>query len=228
MKKQPVPPQKPNQQQTPARSRKPHKAVGTFHEDAFRLWVKEKLSYKQLGERIGVVESTVFAWAKKEQWGSLLQAISERAKVQIVKTEAERIASASSRHQRIARLALKKVWRALKLGTIMIDPMSGQFYREKPPEGSPEGAAGPVSRRELLPGEINQAIQAFERAANLEFGRLGGNTSQPGDVNLRFPDLVVLLDKIWRAKQGAAPARGKVISVAAIPQRTGSDPREDE
>jgi hypothetical protein len=193
------------------------KAARVFHEEAFKCWVAEKLTYLEVGKRFGVSEKAVIAWKNKEGWEKLRDAIVKKAQSKIVEKEADRLARTTRRQTFISRVFQKAILKALSDGTLQMDPMTGKAWL-KPDGVTPE-------RRELLPGELNQAAQAFEKVAKLEWERLGGKTTSAGTLDVRFPDLVALLEKI---DKGRAPrtVEGAVVSKEPLALAGTSDPRE--
>jgi len=187
-----------------------------FHREAFQIWVTEKLSYAELAKRVGVHEDSIFKWVKKEGWEELLGKIDARNKAVAVRTISEQTQRIAARHQKVARLAIRRIFGELKRGTLMIDPMTGLFHAKDDSEGT-------AKLRPLLPGEINQLLQGFQKAADLEYGRAGGNVVPVGAVDVRFPDLIKLLEAVWsgKARPEAIDVTPRVLAV------TGStDPRE--
>jgi hypothetical protein len=213
-------PSEPAQPLKVASTRKQSKAGRTFHQEAFQLWVTEKLSYPELGKRVGVSEDTIFDWAKKEGWAEMLEQIDARNKKAAVRSISDQVGRIAARHQKVARLAIRKIFSQLKNGTLMIDPMTGLFHAKQDADGNPK-------LRPLLPGEINQLLQGFQKAADLEYGRAGGSVAPSAAVDVRFPDLIKLLEAVWSGKK---PQQGQVVDVTprVLAVTGATDPREQD
>lgn len=192
-----------------------------FHDTEFRAWVKEKLSYAQLAKRLHVSQDTVGKWARAENWEGLLKEIAEAARKNIVLDEAARLVKIKSRQIAIARRAQLAVHKMLKHGQISVD-IFGNVVMKKGVRGETVEA-----RRELMANELNHAVQALVKAGDLEFHRAGGLLQPAGELNVRFPELVALLESVWKAReQRAKVIDGKVIDSQPLALPAGVDPRE--
>jgi len=112
----------------------------------------------------------------------------------------------------------------LKTGALAVDPTSGHAHKlMKPDPATGEMKPAGLSYRPLLPSELNQATLAYNKAAELEYGRAGGKTAG-AKIDERFPDLIALIAKVnaerasmQKLKSGSGPTLD--------PQHPKSDPR---
>lgn len=152
-------------------------------------------------------------WAVAERWKERLEATQRKAARLAVDKDADRLARIALRHRKGARAIQQYALGFLSGGTMVIDPRTSRPYLNM----KADGAAGGFECRPLLPAELNQATQAFVKAAELEYGRAGGKTGS-NEVDRRFPDLVELLTKVNAERAAAAKLKsagsGSTIDLA--------------
>jgi len=185
-----------------------------FHKEAYSMWAEGK-TFPEIAAKIGKSSRRIQSWAKEEGWRQLLEESHAKARTQLVDQQADELVRMALRHRKGARAFQKYARRMLKDGTIMIDPMSGQVVLHK----NKETGTTTIPLRDLTAQELQQATQAFLKAADLEYGRAGGKADK-SEVDHRFPDLATFLERIWQERSGVKDVTPPPKAlVAADPRR---------
>jgi len=186
-----------------------------FHADAYGRWAAGE-TFVEAGRELGVSERQVRRWAVAERWKARLEATQRKAETLAVNKDAERLARMAIRHRRGARALQQYAEGLLSCGAVVLDPRTNRPYVVT----RADGTAGGFVFRPLLPAELNQATQAFFKAAELEYGRAGGKAA-PAETEHRFPDLTKLLNEVWAERQAKKVGEGSTTP----PPWPKADPR---
>jgi len=191
-----------------------------FHADAYAHWAAGEV-FVAIARRCGVSERQVRRWALAEGWKARLEATQHRAARLVVNKDAERLAKIALRHRKTARALQRYAQGLLSCGAVVLDPRTSRPYVLTKDDGTASGFVF----RPLLPAELNQAAQAFVKAAELEYGRAGGK--QAGQQDDRMPNLVARLERIEAERRMTIVDSGS--TAAPLPDDDGppadADPR---
>jgi len=160
-----------------------------FHATAYDLWVGGQ-TQREVSVKMGVKVRQVERWASKERWQERLDAAQRKAAALLVERSADHLVRLALRHRKGARAIQRYALGLIRGGTIIIDPETGAPSKHYDKDNNPVGLA----LRPIMPGELNQAAQAYLKAADLEYGRAGGKTQEAERTS---PDLVVLMERVW-------------------------------
>jgi hypothetical protein len=173
-----------------------------------------------------VSERQVRRWAVAEGWKERLQTTQRKALAKLEEKHADRLARLALRHQRGARKLRRYALGLLKTGAVEVDPTSGQAHKlmKRDPATGEMKAAG-LSYRPLLPHEVNQAALAYNKAAELEYGRAGGKTAG-AKIDQRFPDLIALITKINAERVAMSKFKSAGSGLTHDPHHPTNDSRD--
>ncbi len=136
-------------------------------------------------------ERQVRRWALAERWKGRLEAAQRKATALIVDRTANRLARMALRHRKVARAVQRRAQALIEIGVEVIGRETG-----KPRSGRGTNSTVVFTTRPLLPGELNQAAQAFLKAADLEYGLAGGKIGAAASETARpFPDLTSTMER---------------------------------
>lgn len=203
-----------------------HGARILFHHEAFEIWNTQHLSIPEVARKIGKSQYTVLDWSKKEGWVAIAKKIAEKAVEKVVETESDQLAKIKTRQLQIAEKAQLAILAQLEQGHIQIDPMTGLLHEQVGGDGKLSARLRPLSAN-----EINQLMQGFQKVADLEFSRAGGMLAPATPIDIRFPDLMKMLQNIRAEMTDPRPTTIDVTPRrAALTAAPGTfiDPREAE
>lgn len=180
---------------------------GPVHIEAYLLWC-QGATFKALAERFKKHMNTVTKWARDEKWRETYTAAQAKVQRALLDNQIDELTRIGLRHRRGARALQRYARQLLDEGTLVLNPETGMFV---------VGQTGKPLTRPIGPHELQAATGAFVKAADLEYGRAGGKVAA-GGVEHTFPDLVDLLDRVWKERQGS----GENPLALPLPQ---ADPR---
>ncbi len=191
-----------------ARWKEPSPTAGPVHVEAYLLWSKGE-TFSALAKRFGKHIGTMTYWARQERWRETFAEAQAKAQQVVLETQVDDLTRIGLRHRRGARALQRFARKLLDEGTLIVNPETGAVAFGK--DGKP-------LMRTIGPHELQATTGAFVKAADLEYGRAGGKTAAAG-MEHTFPDLVDLLERVWKERQGPGAA-----PLAALPPPQ-ADPR---